>query len=527
MSLQSERALPQLADTPFLEKPPLTYWMSAAGISLFGDSPAAARAPNLLYALATALSIGALASAMDLELLTAVFAALVAASALLCFRVQSWLAPDACLLAGNALALLGLWRGYSAPPGRGKALGYALMHAGAAVGFMAKSAPGWLVPGLTLLTLVLWERRLRELCRWELYAGLLLQALIIVPWLLAVAHTTEGAAALRTLFWNNLVGRFTHVAAPAALDYTTGHKNRPGKYLIELPVYLLPWTAVGLAALVRAVTQVRAAGAAATAWRFALGASLPWLGLLCLAATARDVYAAPVLLGVALLAALWLPLAQGAPTRLDRWCVAATRVLVGLAACALMAALGLLAWMGLASAPACTAGALGVLLFAVPALLHSARAQRRGELRESLLRSYAGYAAALCLSAMLVFPVIDRMQDLRSLAHRVRADTAQQPLALLDPDETTIAIIDHGFTAPFAVLHGSPDRGAAVKQWFDSQGPGARILVLLPSPARGASRSAPPEGVAASLDASGAAAIVQRYELPQGRRYALLGPPRS
>jgi hypothetical protein len=284
---------------------------------------------------------------------------------------------------------------------------------------------------------------------------------------------------------------------------------------------------VGLAALVRAVTQLRAAGAAATAWRFALGASLPWLGLLCLAATARDVYAAPVLLGVALLAALWLPLAQGAPTRLDRWCVAATRVLVGLVACALMAALGLLAWMGLASAPACTAAALGVLLFAVPALLHSARAQRRGELRESLLRSYAGYAAALCLSAMLVFPVIDRMQDLRSLAHRVRADTAQQPLALLDPDETTIAIIDHGFTAPFAVLHGSPDRGAAVKQWFDSHGRGARILVLLPSPARGASPPAPPEGVAASLIASGAAAIVQRYELPQGRRYALLGPPRS
>ena len=36
MSLQSERALPQLAGTPFLEKPPLTYWMSAAGVSLFG-----------------------------------------------------------------------------------------------------------------------------------------------------------------------------------------------------------------------------------------------------------------------------------------------------------------------------------------------------------------------------------------------------------------------------------------------------------------------------------------------------------
>ena len=282
---------------------------------------------------------------------------------------------------------------------------------------------------------------------------------------------------------------------------------------------------MGLAALVRAVAQVRVAGAVATAWRFALGASLPWLGLLCLAATARDVYAAPVLLGFALLAALWLPLAQGAPTRLDRCCVAATWVLVGLVGCAVIAALWVLAWMGFASAPACTAAALGVLLFAVPALLHAARAQRRGELRQSLLRSYAAYAAAVCLSALLVFPVIDRAQDLHSLAQRVRADTAQQPLALLEPDETTIAIIDHDFKEPFTVLRSGADRAAAVKQWFDSHGSGARILVLLPSPAPGAHRPAQPEGVAASLDASGAAAIVQRYQLPQGRRYALLGPP--
>ena len=58
----------------------------------------------------------------------------------------------------------------------------------------------------------------------------------------------RGRAALRTLFWNNLAGRFTHIDAPAALDYTRGHPNRPGKYFIELPLYLLPWTLVTLAA---------------------------------------------------------------------------------------------------------------------------------------------------------------------------------------------------------------------------------------------------------------------------------------
>src|SRR5207237_380561 len=178
MSQQTDRTLPQLAGTPFLEKPPLSYWMSAAAISLFGDSAAAARVPNLLYAAITALAVG--------------------------------------------------------------------------------------VPALALGTLVVWERRWSELRRWELYAGLVLQGLIIGPWVLAVARTGHGAEALRALFWNNVVGRFTQVAAPAALDYTSGHRNTAGKYLLELPLYLLPWTFAVAAALCRAWNRVREAAPSAT-----------------------------------------------------------------------------------------------------------------------------------------------------------------------------------------------------------------------------------------------------------------------
>ena len=106
MSLQSDRTLPQLADTLFLEKPPLSYWMSAAAIEVYGDTPQAARIPNLLYAAVTALAIGALAFAMD-GALAAIVAALVAGTAMTAFRVSVWLAPDSCLLAGCAVALLG------------------------------------------------------------------------------------------------------------------------------------------------------------------------------------------------------------------------------------------------------------------------------------------------------------------------------------------------------------------------------------------------------------------------------------
>jgi 4-amino-4-deoxy-L-arabinose transferase-like glycosyltransferase len=537
MGQQQTRALPQLAGTPFLEKPPLTYWMSAAAQAVLGDSAPAARAPNLVYAMITVLAIGALARALGADLAAAILAALIAGSALTALRVAIWLAPDACLLAGSALALLGAWLGYRAPAGSRKAGGYLLMHLGAALGFMAKSAPGWLVPAVALLTLIVWERRWSELRRWELYAGFVLQALIIGPWLVAVAHSAHGAQALRTLFWNNVVGRFTHVASPAHLDYTSGHHNTPGKYLLELPLYLLPWTLVVAAALRRAWTRARVDGVAGLAWRFALSASVPFLVLLSVAATARDIYAAPALLGFALLVGLWAHEVQQSPDAIDRLATSATATLVLVMAWIFAAALALLALAG-SIAPA--TGVAGVLLtIAAAHSMHSraVMAQRHADLQASLSWSYTGFACALSIACLVVLPVMDRWQDLPKLARNIHADCARESLALLDPDETTIAMLDHGVGASFAIVtsDGATPQ-AAVSTWLQANSANGRILVLLPGHARGnltlflsRFRTLAPEsdGVAGSLESSGVAVIVRRYELPQGRRYALLGPPGS
>jgi hypothetical protein len=174
-------------------------------------------------------------------------------------------------------------------------------------------------------------------------------------------------------------------------------------------------------------------------------------------------------------------------------------------------------------------------------------------LQRSVVWIYGGYAAAVCLAALVVLPVIDRWQDLPALARRIHADTAHEPLALLDPDETTIAMLDHGLATRFTVLRSGADVRAAhsmgrgsdaprdslsapqlVASWFHTAGPAARVLVLLPGHAPGAvsdwlgrflPAAAPGDGPAGALSAAGVAALVQRYELPQGRRYALLGPP--
>ena len=539
MSQQADRTLPQLADTPFLEKPPLSYWLSAAGTALFGQP----RAPNILYAVATALAVGGIGVAMA-DAGVAFLSALLLGTVLLAFRASVWLAPDAALLAACAVALLGAYRGYTAAPGRNKLAGYTLMHLGAALGFLAKSAPGWLVPALALLTLVAWERKWSELRRIELYAGLLVQALIIGPWLYAVTRSPIGHDALLALFWHNVVGRFTKVSGPSALDYTTGHRNWPGKYLFELPVYLLPWTLLAVAAVKLAWTRARTPGLPGTSWRFAIAAALPFLLILSIAATARDIYAAPAMLGMSLLIALWSGESRMSP--LDSFALRGTRVLVALLACVFAAFLVLLAageppppydTSDVANRLIALLAAVATLAVAGIGLRFAARAQRQGNLQGSVICTFGAYAGAVCVTAIAAFPSVDQWQNLPLLAAAVTYQTGGAPLGLLDPDETTIAILDDRLRTRFAVLDTNGTSAArVVSSWFGAQGNNARVLVLLPGHAAGnlsgfLNRIQPPsppgDGVAGTLSANGSAAIVARFELPHGRRYALLGPPVS
>jgi 4-amino-4-deoxy-L-arabinose transferase-like glycosyltransferase len=542
MSQQSERAIPELAGTPFLEKPPLTYWLSAAATAAFGDSVAVARLPNLLYAAIVACAIAALAFAMDGGG-AALVATLLAGSALIAYRVAIWLAPDAALLAGSAVALLGAYLGYSSRRGMRKFLGYSLMHAGAAFGFMAKSAPGWLVPTLALVSLIIWERRWSELRRWELYAGAVLQVLLIGPWIMAVAASPGGADSLRVFLWDNVVGRFTAVATSPGHDYAQGHLNWWGKYLCELPLYLLPWSVLAAAALARAWSATRAmvAGGATqksrTAWRFAVSASVPFLGLLSLAATARDVYAAPAALGFALLVGLWANALPHQIQRFDKVALAATRALVAIIACVFAAALGVLA--ALADRPAKLAAAAGaavtVVALTLIVLRYAARLQQEEKFTASIIATYGSYALALLVSGLFVLPEIDRWQDLGALAKRIERDARGGELAVLNPDETTIAMLDYRSRTSFAALAARPAQAPRlVSEWLLARGEHAHVLVMLPGHAPGAvtefigrwlARAAPNDGLAGDLEATGSARITGRYSLPQGRRYALLGLP--
>ena len=559
MSWQHDRAVPLLAGEAFCEKPPLTYWIAGAAIGAWGADARIARLPNLLYALITALAVGSLGRRAAGRL-AGLAAAAAISTMLLSYQVAIWLATDAPLLAAVAVALLALYVGFYAADSGERVRGYTCMHAALALGFLSKSAAAWMVPALALMTLVIWEKRFKELLRWELYVGVLLQAAIILIWVWCVYVEPEGPAHLKVFFWNNLAGRFTQVDAPQGLQYAAAHRNTPGKYLLELPVYLWPWTLLVIAASRQAWRQRRADFEQRQASpdarqatqdesrpvRFALATFVPTLGVLSVAATARNIYLAPALPGVALLLGWWVarpPLVQDA---WDRRALRGTSVLLLLATLLLVVAavvVGRDAWGTVQARPlfigASTLGAGAGAVFAIMAW----RAAGDGHMQRSALALLLAYCALLTGPASQIYGRVDAWQDLGSIGRAIAKDAGGRRLILFAADETTRAFIDM-YASPTALFIPGPigATSTAVLQRQLAQDPHSLVVAQLPArtdsrtlrdiagrlglerhlpQARPADRAVPAWAEDSRLT------VRQVYSLQNGRRYALLEPSRT
>jgi 4-amino-4-deoxy-L-arabinose transferase-like glycosyltransferase len=527
MSWQADKAVPLLASEPFCEKPPLTYWLAAVPIGLLGEQAWIARLPNLLYALITALGVGLLASRSAGR-----FAGLVAAACmstfLLSYQVAIWLATDAPLLASVSVALLGAYVGFYATAGKERLRGYLLMHAALAVGFLSKSAVAWMVPAMAIITLSIWERRWRELLRWELYAGLLLQAAIILPWVWFVYRGDDGPQHLKTFFWNNLVGRFAAVDAPPDLQYAAAHRNSPGKYLIELPMYLFPWTLLVIAAARRAWRQRQSSRHDNRAVRFAIAASLPPLVLLSLAATARNIYFAPALPGVALLIAWWAREILPGP---DRWDVRALRATAALLLLGVVVCAAALILVGADSSSGISrhwtfVAIAGLGLLAAAFLSARAWAAAVDHVVYSQWALLLAYCALLIGPASQLYRQVDTWQDLAKIGRAVERGATGRPLILLAPDETTRAVIDMYARTAVGSISGPLDAAGIerVRTAAAAAGPDSLFLVQLPKLAQPGLpwRARPQEPALPAWIEAANLQPVETYSVPYGRRYALL-----
>jgi len=460
---------------------------------------------------------------------------------LLSYQVAIWLATDAPLLGSVAVALWGLNVGFYADRTGERLRGYSCMHAALALGFLSKSAAAWMVPALALVTLVVWERRFRELWRWELYAGLAIQAALILTWVGFVYVGADGPAHLKVFFWNNLAGRFAHIDAPEELQYAAAHRNSPGKYLVELPVYLWPWTLLVIAAARHAWRQRQASIERLRLVRFSLAVFLPTLAVLSVAATARNIYLAPALPGLALLLGWW---ARDLPVAHDRWDARALYasgilLLLGVViATAAVVVIGAESWDVLDARITFIAVSVGGLSAATFFALSAWRAVRRGVLLRGLFGLLIAYCALLIGPASQIYRRIDAWQNLGSIGRTLRRDAVDRPLILFAPDETTRAFVDL-YARTSVGLIPAPATPASIERLRSLLALAPQSMVVTQLPGRSDSRSlrelgrrlglarfvpAPrPDNDQPPAWATGLKLrVAHLYALPNGRRYELL-----
>ena len=226
--------LPSLNGQPFLEKPPLSYWLQAASIGVFGYQAFAPRLPSALAGIACVLLFAFFYRKSEPWRALLSGALLITMGAFLEYAQTA--GQDMLLAFGVSLALLSF---YFTREGGSKALWFGFA-AGLAIATLAKGVIGLAVPGIVVLSYLLiesihFDRRFTA-ANWVRPALFSLLGLLpIIAWLAAI-FATQGVEPLREVLWANSVGRFQG-------SYSGGAHAEPFYfYLKNLPQTFLPWS---------------------------------------------------------------------------------------------------------------------------------------------------------------------------------------------------------------------------------------------------------------------------------------------
>ncbi len=240
--------VPHIWYVPHLDKPPLTYWVVALSMTLFGWNEWAVRLPLALAGLSGAGAVYFLGRSLAGRRV-ALWSVLLLQSSLLYFVMARMLTPDIILTQFITWALYFGWRSWrslddlSAEEEEKRVLStrhcfawQLLAWTAMAFGFLTKGPIAVILPVTAMAGLAIYRRL--AVTRWQLMllgslSGLMVFSLIVGPWFALAFQAVPGA--------------FDYMVKGQALGHALGTtiKNRSGSpfyYLAILAVGFLPWT---------------------------------------------------------------------------------------------------------------------------------------------------------------------------------------------------------------------------------------------------------------------------------------------
>ena len=300
---------------PFWGKPPLSFWLTAASLRLFGVTEFAARLPHLLCTLLTGAlvwQIGRHRSPREGLLALAILA-----GSLLFFVGAAAVMTDPALVLGTTLAMVGFWFALHHEAEATRRRQGWLVFVGLSIGLLAK---GPIAAIFVMVPLLLWTVLSRQaMAVWRAIpwvGGTALTVLLVVPWYLLAEQRTPGF--LRYFLLGEHWHRFVTPGWAGDL-YGHAHRVAPGSIWLYALGATLPWLPLMAIGLWRRSKTSDSDNAIAADWQRFL---LLWaLWPLIFFTAARNIiwpYVLPSLPAAALLAAGWIE-RRTAPGRVDAW----------------------------------------------------------------------------------------------------------------------------------------------------------------------------------------------------------------
>jgi 4-amino-4-deoxy-L-arabinose transferase-like glycosyltransferase len=289
MARTADFAVPKLNGIPFLEKPPLYYWIAAAfGMVLGSADDVPFRLASTLFSILTLLTVffGIRKRTSDL---TAVMACLVLSTLWQFFDQSRWIIVDISLVFGVALSMIAWFR----ITHEGKWTDSMLLGIGTAIAFMAKGFVGPAMIVSAIVVDIVRKPDFRLIIKSKPHIAFIFFMLPIGFWI-AELFSYGGWPFVREVIVVNNIMRFTGAPEGAAL----GHMHGPFYYLPKIPSEMIPWTLIGIPAFFASFKKFRD------------DSYLPWfigpLVLLSMSSAKRGLYLAPLGPAIACMIATWL-----------------------------------------------------------------------------------------------------------------------------------------------------------------------------------------------------------------------------
>ena len=234
MHLDDDWVTPRLFGEPFLEKPPLSLWLDAGAMRVFGVSPWAVRLASAVAGLLSVMILYGMLRRFGRPKAIAWTAGILLATMASYWSNVRGVGEDALLALGVTTALLAFYQSQ-----RASTFGNSLLFViGIAIATLSKGVLGLAMPGVVIFAYLLADNLMDK--RFKLTEWLrpgLLTALGLIPLLiwLAVLYQHGGAQAVREVLLTNSVGRFSGSFVEA------GHYEPFYYYIAKLPEAFLPW----------------------------------------------------------------------------------------------------------------------------------------------------------------------------------------------------------------------------------------------------------------------------------------------